>query len=193
MRLNSKHKLYGTVLGLCGLALLADKALFSPSEASADISPEDLVVVADDSEPLAPTPQINADPATVVMNATAAQLEEIAASRPVLAQTEFRDAFTPDPSWAPPKTVEDIVIDDGSPADVFRSNHALQAVMAGARGIRPRQWTRPADRTNARRLRAGPDRRRLRGLPGGWSAGRTRATARDREREVTRTSVLWVK
>jgi len=134
MRLKSKHKLYGTILGLCGLALLADKAFFGPSEASAESSPEDLLVVPDDSDSLSSMPQNGADATTAIMNATAAQLNEVASSRPLLTRMEFRDAFTPDPSWAPPKTVEDVVIDDGSPADVFRLSHELQAVMAGAGG-----------------------------------------------------------
>ncbi|MHC4992902.1 MAG: hypothetical protein ACYTGC_18165 [Planctomycetota bacterium] len=129
MSKSSKKQLYFSILGLCGIALLADRTLFAPSEAAAD----DAISVASQGTDVA----VESVPDLVVTERRATPAEELAARlESVVAMHELQlsdinDAFSTPRTWLPAETV--VALEPRtSNGELFRSQHRLTAVMAGS-------------------------------------------------------------
>jgi hypothetical protein len=136
MKLKPKQKIYVSVLGVCAMALMFDKTILGPSDASAQPPAVPVVALAvDRSLDLQVDMTDGFDPDDSARANIANRLASVA-SRRGLGSDAVADAFRPAVSWYPEEqVVVRPMVDAGSAGDRFRQAHQLNAVMAGSRSF----------------------------------------------------------
>ncbi|MBT8484520.1 MAG: hypothetical protein HKO59_00475 [Phycisphaerales bacterium] len=130
MQLSRRQKSFGTIAGLCVVALLVDRLFLAPSGATAagDSTPDTATTT-----PPSPLPAVTAPPARNSKHVIAEKLDRLAETEQ-LDPDNVRDAFLIPEGWIP-ETPEFITpVEQGSAAAEFLAAHRLNAVMANSRG-----------------------------------------------------------
>jgi hypothetical protein len=125
--MHSKRRLYLSVLGVCGAALLVDRVFLGPQEASAQAGESDLAQI---TAPPSGVPEAQIDGRLAARSAMAARLAHTARTHG-LDPMQVGDAFRAHQSWTP--AVAQAAEPDRlqQAAAEFTSAHQISAVMVG--------------------------------------------------------------
>lgn len=127
---NNKPKLYGSVLGVCAVALLLDKTILAPAEATADetaIVAATAVAVSDGTD--IPLPDVAGMPTTPA-HRFAQRLQSVAAASD--ADGGVVDAFAPPAAWGLYERQLQVESAGSTPLERFLAQHRLTGLMAGS-------------------------------------------------------------